>query len=81
MSIVIITKNRSHLIEDCIISCLNQTYRNFELVIVDDGSTDNTEQIVRKFNDERIRYIKKESSGYLNQEILVSRNQRESTSS
>ena len=63
VSIVIITKNRSHLIEDCIISCLNQTYRNFELVIVDDGSTDNTEQIVRKFNDERIRYIKKESSG------------------
>lgn len=63
VSIVIITKNRSHLIEDSIISCLNQTYQNFELVIVDDGSTDNTEQIVKKFNDERIRYLKKESSG------------------
>ena len=63
VSIVIITKNRSHLIEDSIISCLNQTYQNFELVIVDDGSTDNTEQIIRKFNDERIRYLKKESSG------------------
>ena len=63
VSIVIITKNRSHLIEDSIVVCLNQTYQNFELVIVDDGSTDNTEQVVKKFNDKRIRYLKKSSSG------------------
>ena len=59
VSIVIITKNRSHLIEDSIISCLNQTYQNFELVIVDDGSTDNTEQVVKKFNDKRIKISQK----------------------
>lgn len=60
VSIIIPTYNRAHLIVRAIKSVLNQTYQDFELIIVDDGSTDNTEDIIRQFQekDKRIRYIK-----------------------
>ena len=58
VSIIIPTYNREHLLGRAIQSILNQTYQDFELIIVDDGSTDNTEKLVRKFNSERIKYIR-----------------------
>lgn len=57
VSIILPTYNRSHLIRRAISSVLNQTYRDFELIIVDDGSTDQTDKVVRGFEDERISYI------------------------
>ncbi len=63
VSVVIITRNRSKLLSDAIRSVLNQSYENFELLIVDDGSEDETEEVVKQFADLRIRYLKKEASG------------------
>ena len=63
VSVIIPTYNRAHLIERSIRSVLNQTYQNFELLIVDDGSTDNTKAVVDKIQDERIRYIRCNKNG------------------
>lgn len=58
ISVVIPTFNREKILPRAIKSVLNQTYKNLELIIVDDGSTDNTDKIVRGFSDTRIRYYK-----------------------
>lgn len=49
--------NAEEYIEDCIRSILNQTYSSFKLLIIDDGSTDNSIQIIEKFIDPRIELI------------------------
>lgn len=58
VSIIIPTYNRAPLIGRAIHSVLNQTHQDFELIVVDDGSTDDTEEVVRSFNDERLGYIR-----------------------
>lgn len=58
VSVIIPTYNRSHQIGRAIRSVLYQTFQDFEIIVVDDASTDNTERIVRALNDERIRYIR-----------------------
>jgi glycosyltransferase involved in cell wall biosynthesis len=61
VSIIIPTYNRGNLISDTIESATNQTHANLEILIIDDGSTDETEEIVREFcnNDARIQYLKR----------------------
>lgn len=61
-SIVTITHNRAHLIAETIQSVLDQTHTDFEHIIIDDGSTDDTEAVVKHFNDNRIHYYKYEKS-------------------
>lgn len=59
VSIITVTFNRGHLIGETLLSVLAQSHTNFEHIIVDDGSTDNTEEVVQNFNDERIKYFKR----------------------
>jgi glycosyltransferase involved in cell wall biosynthesis len=57
-SIVIPTYNRADFIVKAIESIVNQTYQNFEIIIVDDGSTDNTEDIVKNVVNNKLKYFK-----------------------
>ena len=57
------TYNRWRKLQTVIYSILNQSYVFFELIIVDDGSKDNTELMIRSFNDRRIKYIKTDNWG------------------
>ena len=65
ISVIIPTYNRGNLIENTIKGVIDQTYTDWELLIVDDGSTDNTKEIVGEFikNDKRIKYFYEENSG------------------
>ena len=58
MSIVLPTYKRSHVLPYAIRSVLAQTYSNWELIVVDDNSPDDTAQVVAGFDDPRIRYIR-----------------------
>jgi len=60
-SIVIPTYNRAHLIGKTIQSVLEQELSDFEVLVIDDGSRDNTAEVMQTFNDPRIHYLKKEN--------------------
>lgn len=61
-SVVIPTYNRAHLIGKTIQSVLKQEFSDFEILVVDDGSKDNTEEVVNTFTDKRIQYYKKQNA-------------------
>ena len=62
VSIIMPSWNTAKWIGESIESVINQTYSNWELIIVDDCSSDNTEEIVNRYSDKRIRYIKNEKN-------------------
>lgn len=70
VSIIMPSYNTAPYIKETIQSVLDQTYTNWELIIVDDCSTDNTEEVLATINDSRIRYFKNEK----NSGAAVSRN-------
>jgi len=64
VSVIIPTYNRANYICDAIDSVLNQTYQDFEIIVVDDGSTDNTREILKQYiKDKKIRYLYQENKG------------------
>ena len=70
ISVCVPTYNRAHLVATTIESVLGQTFTDFELVVVDDGSTDGTSEVVELFKDSRIRYVRTDE----NAGIAASRN-------
>lgn len=62
VSVIIPTYNRSYSLQATITAVLNQTYKNIEIIIVDDGSTDNTKNLVSTYGD-KILFIEKEHTG------------------
>lgn len=75
ISVVIPTYNRAHLIKESIQSVLDQTLQPYEIIVVDDFSTDNTEEVVNSFNSPLIKYVKnqrkKGANGARNTGILM----------
>ena len=63
VSVVIATYNRSKFICETVDSILNQSNQNLELIVVDDGSTDNTEELILKYSNKNIRYVKTDNWG------------------
>lgn len=63
VSVVMPVYNGETYLRECIDSVLAQTFTDFEFIIVDDGSTDNTENIIKSYTDDRIVYIKKRHDG------------------
>lgn len=62
-SVVIPSYNREKVVVRAINSVLNQTFQDFEIIVVDDGSEDNTEGVVNSIADERIKYVRQENAG------------------
>lgn len=60
VSVVMTIRNVSATINGCLDAILNQTYENFEIIIIDDFSTDDTEKLVKKLADNRIKYFRNE---------------------
>ncbi|PID27848.1 MAG: hypothetical protein CSB55_07305 [Candidatus Cloacimonadota bacterium] len=62
-SVIVAVYNRDKYIEECIQSVLEQEFKNFELIVVDDGSVDKTAAKIKTFQDSRLKYFYKEHSG------------------
>ena len=70
VSVIIPVYNSSKYIKECIESVINQTYKNLEIIIIDDCSNDNSIEIIEKIKDQRIKIIKQKE----NQGVALTRN-------
>src|SRR5436190_21740360 len=71
VSIVLPTYNRAKYLKLSIDSCLIQTFKDFELIIVDDCSKDETPQTIKSYTDPRIRYHRNESNQRLPRSLNI----------
>ena len=63
ISVIIPLYNKEKIVERSVNSVLNQSFKDFELIIIDDGSTDNSFKMVESIKDERIRIIVQSNGG------------------
>ncbi|MBA2613911.1 MAG: glycosyltransferase family 2 protein [Bacteroidetes bacterium] len=68
-SIVIPTHNRAAIIQETLYTVLSQSFNDYEIIVVDDGSTDNTGEVIKQFKNSKIKYFYKE-----NEERSIARN-------
>ncbi len=62
VTIAIPTFNRALWLKDCVVSALSQTYQHFEILVSDNASTDETEQVLSEFSDRRLRVLRQKSN-------------------
>lgn len=62
VSVILPAHNREELLTRSIESVLNQTFSDFELIVVDDGSTDGTDEVIARLEDPRVRYVRLEKN-------------------
>ena len=62
LTIALTTYNRPHFLYESIESILNQTFEDFDLIILDNGSTHETSTVISSFNDSRIKFIKNQTN-------------------
>ena len=65
LTVVMPVYNREFCVQNAIISIINQTFTDWELIVVDDGSTDKTEQVIKMFGDSRIFHYKIPHIGFI----------------
>ena len=63
ISIIVPIYNSEKYLKKCIDSLINQTEQELEIILINDGSTDNTEKIIKKYKDPRIKYYKNDNHG------------------
>ena len=68
-SVIIPSYNRAHILPRAIDSVLTQSFQDFEIIVVDDGSIDDTKNVVLSINDARVKYAYQENRG-----VCVARN-------
>jgi glycosyltransferase involved in cell wall biosynthesis len=77
VSVVITCYNYGKYLANCIDSVFAQTYKNIEVIVVNDGSTDNSDEVIQKYlSDSRIRYINQKNAGQANAKNTGIRNSR-----
>lgn len=69
-SVIIPVYNKASFVGETLKSVLAQTYTDFEIIVINDGSTDTSETVIQGFNDSRIRYYRKANEG-----VAVARNE------
>src|SRR5262245_46075922 len=62
VSFVVLCHKLAHFLGDCVNSILNQSYGDFEVIIMDDCSPDNTPEVAKQFKDPRVIYIRNETN-------------------
>lgn len=71
VSIILPVYNGARYVRESIDSCLGQTFTDFELIIVDDCSTDETPEIIRSYQDQRIKYVRNEANQRLPKSLNI----------
>lgn len=63
VSVIIATHNHAHFLPECLASVRNQTYKDYEVILINNGSTDNTEEVARRLTWDKLRYYYQDDTG------------------